>query len=919
MTGPVNYHLRIMTIASQPGSDQHSAFRLATSTPDADLDCTLRHVYLKRLHQICQHSDLTSVGFPTADNQSFALDQLYVAANTTTMVDDATPQDERTQLAAIRPGTEKNKRPMSLLEAAAGCPRLVVTGHAGSGKSSFLRHLISGLTHVSSPRSDAERHNFGDILPIYIQARDLSERLLRATQSGTTLRSDSAADILLDQIRDDMLAMDLKTFERPLFQAIESQGCLIAVDGIDEVAAEVREGAVSAVVAFLRRYKPPRLIITCCPHTYTGTDLLSGFQRYDIAPFRTRQIKRFAANWYGLLGVLGRIKSDRIDERIDDFTTAALSTRLRPLAACPSLLAAIGVLHHQRMALSDHHVQVYDSLVNIMLQRCTPAARNGTCDTPSSSETAVCEQHRCRTVIEAIAFEAHRNAQKDPDNAEVGFQRLVGVLEQKQYLGSAESAAAFLRRFDTCGTLFTGVGGFCEHPGPFRCVNIELQHYLAGCHLINGRDCLHQFAALAPQGDYWADVAQYAGEELLYNRRSRPRLLDIAYSLCPTDLSHVINGEHFVLWAARLASLIDRIHIIHDEGHPDGGKVFIMRLCSHLTSLATGTLKPARRTEAGNLLAHIGDPRREVKHVDQMQFCYIPRGSFWMGSDEYIEEKPLHLNKALRYGYWISRFPITNAQFSEFVDSGCYNDTELWPEAVRGGIWTEGGIKGRSDTQPRKGPHRYDSPFDLSNHPVVGLTWYEALAFTRWLTTRWQEASWLPRNLQVKLPSEAEWEKASRGGVNIPHEPVFVTIEKFIQQASRKVEERDNSRTHFRYPWGDHIELNMANYSINNLDATNPVGCFPLGESPYGCEEMSGNVWEWTRNCWGKVWGKTDFKYPYNPVSGGERLDAPKDILRGLRGGSFMDSAGVVRCAFRHRCSPDNISNGIGFRIVIAM
>ncbi len=205
----------------------------------------------------------------------------------------------------------------------------------------------------------------------------------------------------------------------------------------------------------------------------------------------------------------------------------------------------------------------------------------------------------------------------------------------------------------------------------------------------------------------------------------------------------------------------------------------------------------------------------------------------------------------------------------------------------------------------------------MSNHPVVGVTWYDALAFTRWLTELWQKQQPLPVGWAVKLSSEAEWEKAARGGVEILNTPLISPVLK-AGKYGVTVELVQNTRAKRAYPWGKSADPNPANYSDKGIGATSVVGCFPIGASPYGCEEMSGNVWEWTCNLWGQVWNRPKFKYPYKPTDGRKNLDAAIEVLRVVRGGSYYDNHRHVRCAFRSRYLPDFRSNFIGFRVVVS-
>ena len=93
---------------------------------------------------------------------------------------------------------------------------------------------------------------------------------------------------------------------------------------------------------------------------------------------------------------------------------------------------------------------------------------------------------------------------------------------------------------------------------------------------------------------------------------------------------------------------------------------------------------------------------------------------------------------------------------------------------------------------------------------------------------------------------------------------------------------------------------------------TSAVGCFPGGASPYGVEDMSGNVLEWTRSLWGD-----NFIYPYDPHDGRENLDASDNVPRVLRGGAFINDHQNVRCAYRYPYGARLFLDPIGFRVVV--
>lgn len=308
-------------------------------------------------------------------------------------------------------------------------------------------------------------------------------------------------------------------------------------------------------------------------------------------------------------------------------------------------------------------------------------------------------------------------------------------------------------------------------------------------------------------------------------------------------------------------------------------------------------LNPKQRIETGQVLGKLGDPRRgvgknEKTGLPDIVWCHIPAGSFEMGSDKGCDdEKPIHevsLNE-----FYMSRYPVTQAQFKLFIDAEGYKTENYWSEAKHAKVWSNGVVRGWREIDMRGKPKFYRFPFDLDNHPVVGITWYEALAYCRWLDDRLTKASNItlwnaeglktikkPDGLKVILPSEAEWEYAAHGGKD------------------------------YEYPWGNEITPDHANYRDTGIDSTSAVGSFPKGENGYGLLDMIGNVWEWTRS--------HSEKYPYTPKNDREKLVEGTGIRRIIRGGSFSYLAVNCRCANRNLLNTYDGDRLNGFRLVLS-
>ena len=304
-----------------------------------------------------------------------------------------------------------------------------------------------------------------------------------------------------------------------------------------------------------------------------------------------------------------------------------------------------------------------------------------------------------------------------------------------------------------------------------------------------------------------------------------------------------------------------------------------------LVLMRRGSLPAVERALAGRTLALLGDPRPEVMTLEGMQFCQVPAGAFWMGGDEHDSAKPLH-RVELPYAYCIGRYPVTVAQWREFLVM-----TGHAPDDARS-------LQGRD------------------NDPVTDVTLHDAQRFCQALTQSWNGL--LPAGWVVALPSEAEWEKAARGGDSLPGETLSVTVSRQGLQLPVSVSALPMSNVQARrYPWGDKNDIAERANVESAIGETSAVGCYPAGAGPYGCEDISGNVWEWTRSLWGTALFKPAFKYPYDPDDGlREDPAAGDDVLRVVRGSSWLDHSDFARCAFRSGERPVS-RNYLGFRVVL--
>lgn len=269
-----------------------------------------------------------------------------------------------------------------------------------------------------------------------------------------------------------------------------------------------------------------------------------------------------------------------------------------------------------------------------------------------------------------------------------------------------------------------------------------------------------------------------------------------------------------------------------------------------------GDLYPQVRMAAIQSLESLqpsGEWRKHLKYE-----CYVPAGKFILGSDSnHDDEKPAH--EVSLEAFYIGKYPVTNAEYQRYkADLG----------------------------QP------FDPPPGKENHPVVSVSWYDARDYTAWAGMR--------------LLTEAEWEKAASweeaGEQTGSNQSVgSQIIGAFKKLASGGAKEGKKSQ----YPWGDEFDKNKCNTSESGIGVATPVGKYsPSGDSPYGCADMSGNVFEWTSSL--------KKAYPYKANDG--REDQHSGDPRVLRGGSFYDSRDYARCAYRYYYYPYDRYVNYGFR-----
>jgi len=364
------------------------------------------------------------------------------------------------------------------------------------------------------------------------------------------------------------------------------------------------------------------------------------------------------------------------------------------------------------------------------------------------------------------------------------------------------------------------------------------------------------------------------------------------HSLTVEEASEILNSSGLVI--GEQIDLFDVLGISISEVHNSDESTFASRIDAAHKKLYSASLtaggrprSDGRTEEQWRILLNqardtLIDSQKRQSYLSTLQYkkrftvnetsppsldnmVLIPAGEFEMGSNDeesFGDEHPIH--NVFLDAFYIDQFPVTNAQYKEFIDENpqwsIYDIPEKYCDVDYLKHW-----QGSSYRKTE------------ADHPVINVSWYAAMAYAQWCGKR--------------LPTEAEWEKAARGGVN------------------------GN-----KYPWGNVADSTKANYDWN-VGGTSTVGEYP--PNGYDLYDMCGNVWEWCLDAYHESIAMSSF--PRNPISGANSIDwifhhyLDVESNRVLRGGSWRIPASLIRIANRNAESPSFSLNVIGFRCVCAV
>ena len=883
---------------------QHNYY--GTDGPDAVANQlkAARQTYLEGLSQVCLRLPLASLGLVTHPDKKVTLKQVYIDLDTTTTRNQLSDK-VKNKLPKVKGDVDvddEDNLPLKMSEAVALHQHIVLLGDPGAGKSTFLKYYLS---------EHCLKNGEEDPLPVYITLRTLADRLREQELAKTySARQRQLMDWLIEAALAEHERYVDEAFVEAFTSSIQSGRCIMAFDGLDEVPVDERPLIRNVIVAWHELAASPyQSLVTCRVRSYAGDAVLTGTPSFTLANLKLEHMHTFAEAWYNALAESGAYSADRSSERSQDLIHALKSSTIGDVGRNPMLLTTLAIVHEQDNRLPHERVRLYERAIEILLTRWEGEQARLESLAGDELTAFLQDKSRIKPVLRQLAYQAHDAGLSEEGASKVADIEWTDAMKVlKGALGNDLNLARdFLTYIDKRAGLLIGQGDASDVTARFRFVHRTFQEYLAGCYHLRLRDpeLVSTLQQLADKGEYWTQAVQLAAEELYHIREDENRLLDVASMLCPESV-HTTAEARQVLWSGLCAEIVGPDGIVANTGvygkNGRGGERFIQRLQQQLVTCLGSSLSPSERAECGRLLGVLGDPRKELTTIEHMAFCFVPAGPFQMGSHEddelsYDDEKPMQ-KVDIPYPYWIGRFPVTQAQFSEFTEAGGYDTKKHWT--------VEGWKKKGEDRWDKS--REFHEQYMLGNHPVVGVSWYEAYAYTQWLTEVLQEKNMLPSGWEVALPNEREWEKAARGGLEIPQEFCIRSLEEALMGKS-SLSFKENSLPWQRFPYGWDPDPEKMNYGPASIGRTSSPGCFAGGESPYGAQDMAGNVWEWCREKWGGFAAKDDELK--------DRSDPGGSSSRVLRGGSFGDVDYYCRCAIRDSYYPSFRNDYRGFRLVV--
>ena len=773
---------------------------------------------------------------------------------------------------------------------------LRIEGKPGAGKTTTLRRVAMALIEARLGRDEEPARRMGFCppypLPVFVRLGSLSlggdgqlEKDPASLLALVKLKRDPAS--LLDVVAEAVEPLGHATGW--LRKAAVDGRVALLFDALDEVADAAAREAVARGIGVLARDYGAKVLVTSRPHGLSSAERghlpAPPFAHCSVEDLSDRQIRTFLHGWYRAL----RHDAEGAAEQAAALWDRVRSNpRLLELARRPIrlVLLALAAVQREDGALPERPVDVYEDLLTAMNE----GKRRPGLQAPVAIDPllAAIKPHERVELLMRVAWEA----QSKCNQGEIQLGPLQAAIGD--CLGAGAAAAKSPTGCDALLRALANHTGLLDSPRQrvWSFPHGQIREFLAARWLCLDRDKLalaEELKSKLPDAG-WREVTRFCVGWL--HVHDSPKALALVGALAPA-----VGGEDGAGTIRAGATIALALADLREAGASE-----LDAPVKALTTSVMRTLKdPAQHGEVldrvaiGDAIGYGDDPRLGA----DLRWVPVPAGEFWRGAAEGDgsaddDEKPgcsVFVSELL-----IQRWAVTVGEYAPFVDHG-------YGAAARG-LWHPAGWEWKEDSgvvAPESWEAQHRGP---RNRAVMGVSWWEADAFCRWVT-RHRRTEWgVPAGCSVRLPTEAEWEKAARGGAEDP-------------ASARRL-----------YPWDGEWDERNAIHGGLHLRTPAAVGLLPRGHGPYGAWDQSGNVWEWCIDLWTKTAYSTDVAPP-NPVvlydgvspfsfDGQTYLYSRSQKHRIARGGGYWDSPSFLRVSFRHLVNPESRLDNQSFRCVVS-
>jgi formylglycine-generating enzyme required for sulfatase activity len=724
---------------------------------------------------------------------------------------------------------------------------LVIVGDPGAGKTTFLRRVAHALCQTElGTDGDAAKQLLGienRTFPILLRISDLTQHFASFTGEPSAPQGDDTPAWLLHFLRAASKAnhwdLDVDFFRAQL----ERGRCTVLLDGLDEAPDEVaRQRVTRWIENVTKTYGNCRWVVTTRPSSYTGSAQLADFAHARIDPLSDEAVATFLSHWCSrLYPDSGTAATEHCRELL-----AALEARpeIRRMARNPVMLTALAVVHWNEHRLPEQRADLYESIIR-WLSRSRPRGA---------------ERPKSRRAVEllqelALRMQSHPDGMQTKVTQRWAAEQLAAEWTppgQAVTKGSIAQAVEFLDAEELDSGIVVSRGRDIQF------WHRTFQEFLAARAIAARPDAEQEDILWGQPARFdqpeWREVMLLLGGILHEHGRAK---VDQLFRRAIGRLGPAAELADQARCAGLLGAVVRDLAPV-DYQPPDRQYQTLLEAVQAIFDRDASQQVPvAIRIAAADAWGQAGDPRPEFRHPEY--WVTIPAGSFRMGAqstdprganydgEAYEDESPVR--EVTLDAYAIGRYPVTVDQYRQFVEDEGYQ-TKRW--------WAAGFGEFRE-------PAGWEDQLPYPSRPVVGVSWFEAAAFCAWAG--------------VRLPTEAQWERAARG------------------------------TTGRKFPWGDQppdeSRLNFAPDWKANVGHPTPVGIYPLGNTPEGICDLAGNVWEWCAD-WFAGYPQKAASNPTGPESGESRVH---------RGGGWANDARRCRSAGRNGIAPARRDVLLGFRV----